>query len=141
MCILCHKKDLVFYAAPASKGNLSAAEIECLQRLFVKAKRRNIVSSVYDIDDLFDNCDQTLFRSSLYSKTLFSSCFHASKNTHMLAVDAQQTSQVLHLLPVLDIRCGTIFGSHDTSSFGHSCRYRIELHKYYKVFDVHFFLC
>ena len=34
-------------------------------QLFVKAKRWNIVSNVYDIHAIFDNCDQTLFRSSL----------------------------------------------------------------------------
>ena len=55
----------MLYAAPPWRGYLSAADIECLQQLFVKAKRWNIVSNVYDIDDIVNNCDQTLFRSFL----------------------------------------------------------------------------
>ena len=56
----------VLYAAPAWKGYLSAGEMVNLQQLFAKAKRWNIVASNYDIDVLLDNCDRTLFRSSLY---------------------------------------------------------------------------
>ena len=55
------------YAAAAWRGYLSAADTECLQQLFVKAKRWNIVSNVYDIDAIFDNCDHTPFRSSMNS--------------------------------------------------------------------------
>ena len=55
----------VLYAAPAWRGYLSAAEIVSLQQLFAKAKRLHIVASNYDIDVL-ENCDRTLFRSSLY---------------------------------------------------------------------------
>ena len=55
----------VLYAASSWRGYLSAADTECLQQLFVKAKRWNIVSNFYDIDAIFDNCNQTLFRSSL----------------------------------------------------------------------------
>ena len=58
----------VLYSAPDWRGYLSAAETECLQQLFVKYKRWNIISSAYDDDSIFDNCDQTIFRSSLYSK-------------------------------------------------------------------------
>ena len=43
----------VLYTAPAWRGYLSAADTECLQQLFVKAKRWNIVSNVYDIDAIF----------------------------------------------------------------------------------------
>ena len=42
----------VLYEAPAWRGNLSAAEMECLQQLFVKAKWSNIVLSIYDVDAL-----------------------------------------------------------------------------------------
>ena len=53
-------------AASASRGHLSAGEIAGLQQLFAKAKQWNIVARNYDIDVLLDNCDRTIFRSSLY---------------------------------------------------------------------------
>ena len=58
----------VLYAAPAWRGYLSAGEMASLQQLFakLKAKRWKIVASNYDIDVLLDNCDRTLFTSSLY---------------------------------------------------------------------------
>ena len=62
----------VLYAARAWRGYLSAGEIASLQQLFAKAKRWNIVARNYYIDVLLDNCDRTLFRSSLY----ITHCFH-----------------------------------------------------------------
>ena len=56
----------VLYAAPTWRGYLSAEEMASLQQLFAKATRWNIVARNYDIDVLLDNCDRTLFRSSLY---------------------------------------------------------------------------
>ena len=56
----------VLYAAPAQRGYLCAGEMTSLQQLFAKARRWNIVAKIYDIDVLLDNCDQTLFTSSLY---------------------------------------------------------------------------
>ena len=56
----------VLYAAPAWRGYLNAGEMASLQQLFAKGKRWNIVAGNYDIDVLLDNCDRTLFRSSLY---------------------------------------------------------------------------
>ena len=56
----------VLYAALSWRGYLSAGEMASLQQLFAKAKRWNIIASNYDNDVLLDNCDQTLFRSSLY---------------------------------------------------------------------------
>ena len=58
----------VLYAASAWREYLSAGEMTSLQQLFVKSKRWNIVASNYDIDVLLDNCDRTLFISSLYIK-------------------------------------------------------------------------
>ena len=55
----------VLYTATACRGYLSVGEMAILQQLFAKAKRWNIVASSYDIDVLLDNCDRTLFRSSL----------------------------------------------------------------------------
>ena len=40
-------------------NHFNAAAINCLQRLFVKAKRWKIVSDNYDVSQLFDNCDDT----------------------------------------------------------------------------------
>ena len=56
----------VLYAAPAWRCYLSAGEMTSLQQLFAIAKRWKIVASNYDIDVLLENCDRTLFRSSLY---------------------------------------------------------------------------
>ena len=56
----------VLYAASAWRGYLSAGYMASLQQLFANAKRWNIVASNYDNDVLLDNCDRTLFRSSLY---------------------------------------------------------------------------
>ena len=77
----------VLYAAPAWRGYLSAADTECLQQLFIKAERWNIVSNVYNIEAIFDNCDQTLFRSSLNSNH----CLHhlypdKRENTHNMTL-------------------------------------------------------
>ena len=79
----------VLYAAPVWKGYLSAEEMDSLQQLFAKAKRRNIVASNYDIDVLLDNCDRTLFRSSLY----ITHCLH-----HLLP-DERDHTHVMTLRP------------------------------------------
>ena len=77
----------VLYAAPAWRGYLSAADTECLQQLFVKCKRWNIVSNVYNIDVIFDNCDQTLFRSSLNSNhCLYHLYSDKRENTHNMTL-------------------------------------------------------
>ena len=44
---------------------MNAADIDCLQQLFVKAKRWQIVSDNNDVCQLFDNCDMALFKSPL----------------------------------------------------------------------------
>ena len=56
----------VCYTVSTWRGYISAGEMASLQQLFAKAKRWNIVMSNYDIDVLLNNCDRTLFRSSLY---------------------------------------------------------------------------
>ena len=77
----------VLYAAPSWRGYLSAANTECLQQLFVKAKRLNIVSTVYDIDAIFDNCDQTLLRSSLIiNHCLYHLYSDKREKTHSMAL-------------------------------------------------------
>ena len=62
-----------------------------LQKLFAKAKRWNIVASNYDIDVLLDNCDRTLFRSSLY----ITHCLH-----HLLP-DKRHHARALPLRPII----------------------------------------
>ena len=78
------------YAALAWRGHLSAAETGCLRLLFVKDKRWNIASSVYDIDDLFDNYNQPILEITIIQLTLFASSgsgetktytYHALKTT------------------------------------------------------------
>ena len=55
----------VLYAAPAWRGYLTSSEINCLQHFLDKAKLWNITASSYNIEDLFDECDIVLFKSSL----------------------------------------------------------------------------
>ena len=43
----------------------NAVDIDCLQQLFVKAKRWQIVSDNYDVPQLFDNSDLALLKSLL----------------------------------------------------------------------------
>ena len=52
----------VLYASPTWRGYLNATDIYCLQQLFVKAKRCQIVSDNYDATQLFDNSDMALFK-------------------------------------------------------------------------------
>ena len=59
-------------------------KLEWLQQLFVKSKRWTTVSMVYDIDDLLDNCDQTLFDHRHTVNTVYVICFQANKNKQML---------------------------------------------------------
>ena len=69
---------------PLGDAIFCAGEMASLQQLFAKAKRRNIVASNYNIDVLLDNCDRTLFRSSLY----ITHCSHRllpDKRDHTLA--------------------------------------------------------
>ena len=55
--------------------------------LFVKAKRWNIVLNFYDIDAIFDNCDQTLFRSSLNSNHCLYHMYPGKRdNTHNMTL-------------------------------------------------------
>ena len=55
----------VLYTSPAWQGYLSAANIDILQQLFIKAKRWQIVTDKYDVFQLFDKGDMALFKSSL----------------------------------------------------------------------------
>ena len=80
---------MCLYAAPAWRVYLGAAGIEYAEQSFVKAKRWNIVSSVYDVDALFGNCDQTPFRSSLCGKHCL----------HRLFSDIQEHKQDVTLRP------------------------------------------
>ena len=71
---------------PLGKAIISG-EMASLQQLFAKAKRWNIVASNYDIDVLLDNCDRTLFRSSL----CITHCLHhllpdKSDHTHTMTL-------------------------------------------------------
>ena len=54
----------IVYASPAWRDYLSAADIDCLQHIFVKAKRWNVVFNNYDVNVLFDNSDWNLFKSA-----------------------------------------------------------------------------
>ena len=81
----------VLYAAPAWRGYLSAGEMDSLPQLFAKAQRWNIVARNYDIDVLLDNCDRTLFRSSLY----ITHCLHhllPDKHNHTHAMTLRPRS-------------------------------------------------
>ena len=60
----------VLYAAPAWRGYLTSSAINCLQHFLDKAKRWNITASSYNIEELFDECDIVLFKSSLNDGTL-----------------------------------------------------------------------
>ena len=53
------------YASHAWRGYLSAANIDSLQHVLIKAKRWQIVTDKYDVSRLFYKCDMALFKSSL----------------------------------------------------------------------------
>ena len=48
------------YAAPAWRGYLSSAEIDCLQSVLDKAKCWKLIYHEYNVVDLLDKCDRTL---------------------------------------------------------------------------------
>ena len=60
----------VLYASTAWRGYLSATNIDRVQQLFIKAKRWQIVTDKYDVSQLFDKCDMTLFKSSFKCQSL-----------------------------------------------------------------------
>ena len=64
---------------------------------------------------------------------------HSVCLSSLFTIDAHELLGCFVFFQVLDVRCFTTFGSHDTSSsFGQAFRCRIELHKGYKVFSLHF---
>ena len=53
------------YALPAWRGDMNASDINSLQQLFFKAQRWQLTTTNYDVIKLFENCDVTLFKSSI----------------------------------------------------------------------------
>ena len=91
------KLSRVLYAASAWRGYLSAREFTSLQQLFAKAKRWNIVAINYHIDGLLDNCNRTLFRSSLY----IAQCLHhllPDKRDHTYSMTLRPVSTIMRYL-------------------------------------------
>ena len=62
----------LLYAAPAWRGYLSSAGIDCIQSIQDKAKRWSIICNDVNIIDLFDKSDKLLFKSAL----CFNHCLH-----------------------------------------------------------------
>ena len=58
---------------PAWRGHASRADIDLIQKLFIKARRWGIVNTNYNLEELLDNCDKALvvasqsFKHCLYS--------------------------------------------------------------------------
>ena len=55
----------LLYAAPAWRGYLRSAEIDSLQSVLDKDKRWQLIRHEYNVVDLLDKCNRTLFKSSL----------------------------------------------------------------------------
>ena len=58
----------IIYAAPGWRGYASRADIDFIQKLFVKARRWGIVNTDYNLEELPYNCDRALFVASQSSK-------------------------------------------------------------------------
>ena len=79
----------LLYAPPAWRCYLSFARIDCLQGVLYKAKRWNLICHEYNVVDLLDKCDRTLFKSSV--------CINHSLN-HLFP-DKRRLTQLLSLRP------------------------------------------
>ena len=69
----------ILYGAPAWSGYVHSSDIECLQKMLLKAKRWQIVSNDYNVVDLFKECDATLFRAALNSGHSLNHLFPAKR--------------------------------------------------------------
>ena len=66
----------VLYGAPAWSGYAQSTDIDCIQKILMKAKRWQIISKEYNIVDLFKDCDKSLFKAVLNTKHSLNHLFH-----------------------------------------------------------------
>ena len=64
----------------AWKGYASRADIDLIQKLFVKARHWGIVNRDYNLEEILDNCDKALFVASQSSKNCLYSRFRKKDN-------------------------------------------------------------
>ena len=102
-------------AAPAWRGYLSSAEIDCLQGVLDKAKRWKLICREYSVVDLLDKCDRTLLKSSLCLSHSVNHLFPDKRHhTHLMSISHVDMvsrylsvniySRIAHLLTVNYLR-------------------------------------
>ena len=79
------------------------ADIDCMQQLFVKGKRWQIVSDIYDVPQLFGNSDMTLFKSSL-NVNHYLHHLYPDKRHHVHSMTLQPLGHILSL-PKCRLQC------------------------------------
>ena len=96
-------------AAPAWRGYLCSAEIDCLQGVLDKDKRLKLNCREYNVVDLLDKCNRTLFKSSL---CLSHSVYHLFPDkrhrTHLMSISPLGHSFSLPQLKYLILRCSFV---------------------------------
>ena len=77
----------ILYASPAWSGYASANNIDSLQTVLIKAKRWKIVDKDYQLVDLFQDCDRTLFSAAQSSKHSLNHLFQVKQqHSHKMSL-------------------------------------------------------
>ena len=79
----------VLYGAPGWSCYAQSIDIDCIQKMLMKAKRWQIISKEYNIVDLFKDCDKSLFKAVLHTKYSLNHLFHVKQqNFHCMTIEA-----------------------------------------------------
>ena len=77
----------ILYGAPAWSCYAQSMDIDCIQKMLMKAKRWQIISQEYDIVDLFKDCDMSLSKAVLNTKHSLNHLFHVKQqNFHCMTL-------------------------------------------------------
>ena len=96
-------------AAPAWRGYLSSAEIDCLQGVLDKAKRWKLICREYNVVDLMDKYDRTLYKSSLCLSHSVNHLFpDKRRHTNLMSISPRGYGFSLPQLKYLPSRCSFV---------------------------------
>ena len=89
---------------PAWRWYASRADIDLIQKLFVKARRWGTVNTDYNLEEFLDNCDKALFVASQSSKHCFYSRF--PKDNQLLTMVLRRCGHNF-ALPIIKTKCAS----------------------------------
>ena len=70
----------LLYASPAWNVYATASNMESLNKVLIKAKRRQIVDKDYLLEELFQDCDRALFSAAQSSNNCLNNLFLVKPN-------------------------------------------------------------